>query len=409
MICLAFVGLVNLLGFLAAIVLAILLHKYLDLRHLDLQWGSAGDAVTIAAALSALRKIDGMQSSPQNYRPHVLVLCGLPWERPALVALMASLAEGNGLLTYGVVDVYEPQQHSPVEELCRLRERRLLEREVSRALRSSRAKGFVKCVVAPSLAQGMEVLLQAPGISKLQSNVLAMGFKEDWAAVTSSAAAQAYVSLLRKALAQDLGFVIARRPPELGADAQQFEFSATWMRHQHHHHHHHLPHQGSRLFRHRRPSQSASYLMNAQRRRRGGGGAAAAAAARPRSPLVQLATLSWSSRLLRQASRWTTRLGLSSSASGTTHEEASKASGGSSTNNDDDGDDNNNNNNNENNSTKSRTIDVWWRFDDGGLTLLIAFLMQKAKKWRSCSLRVMTLVESQVGHEAARMVGYVLT
>ncbi|XP_016402408.1 solute carrier family 12 member 2-like, partial [Sinocyclocheilus rhinocerous] len=34
------------------------------------------------------------------------------------------------------------------------------------------------------------------------------------------------------------------------------------------------------------------------------------------------------------------------------------------------------------------TINVWWLFDDGGLTLLIPYLLTNKKKWRDCKIRV---------------------
>ncbi|KAM3939836.1 solute carrier family 12 member 2 isoform 2-T3 [Leptodactylus fuscus] len=34
------------------------------------------------------------------------------------------------------------------------------------------------------------------------------------------------------------------------------------------------------------------------------------------------------------------------------------------------------------------TIDVWWLFDDGGLTLLIPYLLTTKKKWNDCKIRV---------------------
>ncbi|XP_055980376.1 solute carrier family 12 member 2 isoform X2 [Sorex fumeus] len=34
------------------------------------------------------------------------------------------------------------------------------------------------------------------------------------------------------------------------------------------------------------------------------------------------------------------------------------------------------------------TIDVWWLFDDGGLTLLIPYLLTTKKKWKDCKIRV---------------------
>lgn len=36
-------------------------------------------------------------------------------------------------------------------------------------------------------------------------------------------------------------------------------------------------------------------------------------------------------------------------------------------------------------------IDIWWLYDDGGLTVLIPYLLQKAKEWENCQLRIMAL------------------
>uniref|UniRef100_H3CVW7 Solute carrier family 12 member 1 n=1 Tax=Tetraodon nigroviridis TaxID=99883 RepID=H3CVW7_TETNG len=34
------------------------------------------------------------------------------------------------------------------------------------------------------------------------------------------------------------------------------------------------------------------------------------------------------------------------------------------------------------------TIDVWWMFDDGGLTLLLPYILTTRKKWKDCTLRI---------------------
>ncbi|XP_018008645.2 bumetanide-sensitive sodium-(potassium)-chloride cotransporter [Hyalella azteca] len=37
------------------------------------------------------------------------------------------------------------------------------------------------------------------------------------------------------------------------------------------------------------------------------------------------------------------------------------------------------------------TIDVWWLYDDGGLTLLIPYIVNTRSKWSSCKMRIFTL------------------
>ena len=37
---------------------------------------------------------------------------------------------------------------------------------------------------------------------------------------------------------------------------------------------------------------------------------------------------------------------------------------------------------------KKGFIDVWWMFDDGGLTLLIPYILSTKSMWKGCKLRV---------------------
>lgn len=37
------------------------------------------------------------------------------------------------------------------------------------------------------------------------------------------------------------------------------------------------------------------------------------------------------------------------------------------------------------------TIDVWWLYDDGGLTLLVPYILTTRSQWSGCKLRVFAL------------------
>ena len=39
---------------------------------------------------------------------------------------------------------------------------------------------------------------------------------------------------------------------------------------------------------------------------------------------------------------------------------------------------------------KKGYIDVWWLFDEGGLTLLIPYILSNKSYWQNCKLRVFT-------------------
>lgn len=44
---------------------------------------------------------------------------------------------------------------------------------------------------------------------------------------------------------------------------------------------------------------------------------------------------------------------------------------------------------------KKGTIDVWWLYDDGGLTLLLPYIISTRRNWSSCKLRVFALANRQ--------------
>jgi solute carrier family 12 sodium/potassium/chloride transporter 2 len=43
----------------------------------------------------------------------------------------------------------------------------------------------------------------------------------------------------------------------------------------------------------------------------------------------------------------------------------------------------------------SAIIDVWWLFDDGGLTLLLPYLLRRRKRWRHCQFRIFSCVPGE--------------
>ena len=42
---------------------------------------------------------------------------------------------------------------------------------------------------------------------------------------------------------------------------------------------------------------------------------------------------------------------------------------------------------------KKGTIDVWWIYDDGGLTILMPFILKQSSLWRGCKLRVFSVTK----------------
>lgn len=41
------------------------------------------------------------------------------------------------------------------------------------------------------------------------------------------------------------------------------------------------------------------------------------------------------------------------------------------------------------------TIDVWWLYDDGGLTMLLPYIISTRQNWSNCKLRVFALANNK--------------
>ncbi|MEQ2313137.1 hypothetical protein AMECASPLE_038495 [Ameca splendens] len=47
------------------------------------------------------------------------------------------------------------------------------------------------------------------------------------------------------------------------------------------------------------------------------------------------------------------------------------------------------------NNQGKKTIDVYWIADDGGLTLLVPYLITRRRRWRRCKVRVFIVGDEQ--------------
>lgn len=48
------------------------------------------------------------------------------------------------------------------------------------------------------------------------------------------------------------------------------------------------------------------------------------------------------------------------------------------------------------------TIDVWWLYDDGGLTMLLPYIITTRSKWEKCKIRVFALSSVNVQEEETK-------
>ncbi|KAK3929264.1 Bumetanide-sensitive sodium-(potassium)-chloride cotransporter [Frankliniella fusca] len=187
-LCIAIMFLIDYMASVITIVVIFALYLIVVYRKPDVNWGSSTQAQTYKTALNTVHRLAHIGEHVKNYRPQVLALCGPPRSRPALVDFANLITKNNSLLVCGEI-ASAPLPH---------RERLEHAHNANLWLRSRKIKAFYSLVDGLRFEEGAKALLQTCGIGKLKPNVLLMGFKADWR-TASSADLLAYFNVLHDA------------------------------------------------------------------------------------------------------------------------------------------------------------------------------------------------------------------
>lgn len=185
----------------ALITLACVLALYLIVayRKPDVNWGSTTQAQTYKNALLSVQQLNNVEDHVKNYRPQILVLSGMPSFRPPLIDFAYLLTKNLSLLICGHI------LKSPVSQ----RVRNILTYKAHNWLRSHKIKAFYTHVDEVSFEEGAKALLQASGVGKLRPNILLMGYKGDWRDCEREDLAM-YFEVMHKALDMYIAVAILR-------------------------------------------------------------------------------------------------------------------------------------------------------------------------------------------------------
>ncbi|TTF71930.1 Solute carrier family 12 member 2 [Bagarius yarrelli] len=189
------------------------------------------------------------------------------------------------------------------------------------------SKAFYTPVIAEDLRLGTQYLLQAAGLGRLRPNTLVLGFKNDWTTADMKET-ETYVNIIHDAFDFQYGVVILRLREGLDISHIQGQDDASGMK-------------------------DVVVSMDMSKDSDGDSSKLSSKTTSVQnSPAVQkdkaspTAPLNVADKKLLEASQ-----------------QFQKKQG-------------------------KGTVDVWWLFDDGGLTLLIPYLLTNKKKWNDCKIRV---------------------
>ncbi|XP_068060005.1 solute carrier family 12 member 1 isoform X1 [Anomalospiza imberbis] len=308
------------------------LYIYVTYKKPEVNWGSSTQALYFVNALDSALALTTVEDHVKNFRPQCLALTGAPMVRPALLDITHAFTKNNGLCI--CCEVYTGPRKLCVKEMNSGMEKK------QAWLTKNKRKAFYAAVAADSFRDGVKSLLQASGLGRMKPNTLVVGFKKDWRSAPATQV-ENYVGIIHDAFDFELGVIIIRI-------SQGFDISQVLQ----------VQEELEKLEQERLALEATIKENDFEEGKRGICGF-----------FKKASTLNISKHETKKESTINT---MQSMHVGEFNQRLLEAS----------------------TQFKKKqgkgTIDIWWLFDDGGLTILIPYILTIRKKWKNCKLRIFT-------------------
>ena len=169
--CLAVMFLIDWLWAAVSIASTGVLHWAITRREIEARWGDVHRGVLFERTRRSLLKLADELHHPKNWRPIILALSGAGWVRSHLAVYGHWFTSGHGILSLG--QVIQGEVEGGVERRARQ------ERILHSFIREQQLEAFPAVVVAPSLSDGVESLVQCQGLGALRPNTVLLGWPTD--------------------------------------------------------------------------------------------------------------------------------------------------------------------------------------------------------------------------------------
>eukprot|EP00076_Gallus_gallus_P010375 XP_004943856.3 solute carrier family 12 member 1 isoform X2 [Gallus gallus] len=332
LLCCGVMFVINWWAALITYVIELFLYIYVTYKKPEVNWGSSTQALCYIKALDSALALTTVEDHVKNFRPQCIVLTGAPMIRPALLDITHSFTKNNGLCI--CCEVYTGPRKLCVKEMNSGMAKK------QAWLTKNKRKAFYAAVAADSFRDGVKSLLQASGLGRMKPNTLVIGFKKDWrnAAVTQ---VENYVGVIHDAFDFELGTIIVR----IG---QGFDISQVLQ----------VQEELEKLEQERLALEATIKENEFEEEKSGICGFFRKARklnitkheAKNESTINTVQSMhvgEFNQKLLEASTQFKKKQG-------------------------------------------KGTIDIWWLFDDGGLTILIPYILTIRKKWKNCKLRIFT-------------------
>lgn len=199
LMCVAIMFLISWVMSLVTFAVFFTLYLIVHYRHPDVNWGSSTQAQMYKTALSSAHSLARTGEHVKNYWPQLLVLAGKPQARPALLDLGNLITKSGSLMIVGDISELKMSYREKANRL----------RSYDELLRGRKIRAFCNSINGFNFEEGARALMQASGVGRLAPNVLLMGYKADWDSVPSQDLV-AYFNVLHAAFENRLAVAIVR-------------------------------------------------------------------------------------------------------------------------------------------------------------------------------------------------------
>ncbi|XP_045501321.1 bumetanide-sensitive sodium-(potassium)-chloride cotransporter-like isoform X2 [Colias croceus] len=201
LMCILIMMIISWMMALLTITIFLTLYLLVHYRKPDVSWGSSTEAQRYQETVSLLVQMTYMKENVNSYNPQLLVLAGRPYIRPALLDVGHLITKAGSFMI--VADINE----TFLTYAQRLRFQRLGEEW----LRSRKHRGFYVVVDGCSLEDGIRTVIQSSGLGRLTPNIVLIGYKSYWMKSPLNKL-KTYVRMIQLVFEQQLAVAILRVP-----------------------------------------------------------------------------------------------------------------------------------------------------------------------------------------------------
>ncbi|CAG7838637.1 unnamed protein product [Allacma fusca] len=362
-LCVAVMFLMSWVTALITVAVSIFLYLYVSYRRPEVNWGSSTQAQSYNSALKAVQDLNQVEEHVKNYRPQILILGGMPSARPPLIDFSYLLVKNLSLLICGQV----------VKGPYNQRVRNALVRQAYNWLNKHKKKGFYTLIEDESFERGAHSIMQLAGLGKLRPNMVMMGYKRDWLTCNRQDCIE-YVNVIHESLDMHLAVGILR--VQEGLDYSSLIEEEDQM----------TPQQLLDI-----KKEKGNIPRNQSESQLSQDGTSSEASSPPSSPKIERSDITAGLKnvgLKKKRNRKVSSSAMYTGPGGVAIPRDVLA-----------------NVTQFQRKQKKGTIDVWWLYDDGGLTILLPYILSTRSQFAGCQLRIFSLTSrrDELGREQRNM------